>query len=75
MIIKISETKARALRNYRESGKTLNEVLIDKKESLSKSVKVSSEIYTRYFSDTDKKEIRAVIEKALTMYFEQQRCD
>ena len=75
MIIKITETKAKALRNYRERGKTLNEVLIDKKESPSKSVKVSSEIYDRYFSDTDKKEIRAVIEKALTMYFEQQRCD
>ena len=75
MIVKISETKARALRNYRENGKTLNEVLIDKKESLSKSVKVSSAVYDRYFSDTDKKEISAIIEKALTMYFEQQRCD
>ena len=75
MIIKITETKARALRNHQENGKTLNEVLIDKKESPSKSVKVSSEIYDRYFSDTDKKEISDIIEKALTMYFEQQRCD
>ena len=53
----------------------MNEVLIDKKESPSKSVKVSSAVYDRYFSDTDKKEISAIIEKALTMYFEQQRCD
>lgn len=69
MIIKISEAKAKNLRNYQEKGMTIREVLCDKKESTSKSVKVGNDIYNRYFSDVDKNEISSIIEKALEMYF------
>ena len=72
---KISEKTAKQLRNvdgvqdyadYMVS--ILNGEQKDKKPS-SKSVKLDSEVFERFFADTDKKDISSIIEQALEMYF------
>lgn len=72
---KISEKTAKQLRNaagvqdyadYMVS--ILNGEQKEKKPS-SKSVKLDSDVFERFFADTDKKDIGSIIEQALEMYF------
>ena len=74
---KISEKTAKQLRNV--SGvqdyvdymvSILNGEQKEKKPS-GKSVKLDSDIYEKYFSNTDKKQISSIVEQALDMYFNQ----
>ena len=41
------------------------------KKPSGKSVKLDSDIYEKYFSNTDKKQISSIVEQALDMYFNQ----
>ena len=64
---KISEKTAKELRKQ-SPEKTVKEILSNKK-SATKSIKINSEVYDRYFGGMDSKEITAVVEQALKMYF------
>ena len=63
---KISEKTAKELRKQ-SPEKTVKEILSNKK-SATKSIKINSEVYDRYFGGMDSKEITAVVEQALKMY-------
>lgn len=76
MIVKISEKTAKALRAAAEQGfcspEKMRDIIMgktEKKKPSNKSVKIDSEVYERYFADTDKKDICSIIEQALDMYF------
>ncbi len=75
---KISEKTAKSLRAASdESGTAVNSILSENKEKKpsGKSVKLDSNVYERYFSGTDKKQISSIIEQALDMYFNQSDLD
>ena len=75
MAFKISEKAAKALRAAAEQGCSSEEFSdmvtgnTKKKKPSSKSVKLDSEVFERFFADTDKKDIGSIIEQALEMYF------
>ena len=76
MIVKISEKKAKEIRTAAEQGCCSSEDFSDiltgnneKKKPSSKSVKLDSDVFERFFADTDKKDIGSIIEQALEMYF------
>lgn len=74
MIAKISEAKAKSLRNAQNEGSStqqIAQILCNEKEKklTGKSVKLNSDVYEKYFSDIDKKEISSIVEQALEMYF------
>lgn len=76
MLFKISESKAKALRALpNKSVQAMTNVLSGNKEKKSsgKSVKLSSELFERYFGGVDKKEISSIVEQALKMYFNQNK--
>ena len=72
MTKKISEKSAKALRTTADedvSDDTDERNTSKEKKPSSKSIKIDSEIYERYFANTDKKEISSIVEQALEMYF------
>lgn len=74
---KISEKTAKSLRAAADEtdSKPITSILSGdtetKKTSTTKSVKLDGEVYERYFSGIDKKEIGSIVEQALEMYFRQ----
>ena len=74
---KISEKTAKSLRAAADEtdSKPITSILSGdtetKKTSTTKSVKLDGEVYERYFSGIDKKEIGNIVEQALEMYFRQ----
>ena len=64
---KISEKTARELRKE-SPEKPVKEILSNKKSD-TKSIKIDAEVYERYFSGMNSKEIELVVEQALKMYF------
>jgi len=72
--------KADILRNYSEKGKLDGDAIqrilsgaMVRKPNRAPAVKVSRSIYAKYFKPNQSaKEVEAIVEKALTMYFEQQ---
>lgn len=78
---KISEKTAKALRSASEKDNAsvvktneMSGILIgDEKEKKpsGKSVKLDGDVYEKYFSNIDKKQISSIVEQALAMYFNQ----
>lgn len=74
---KISEKTAKSLRAAADEtdNKPITSILSGdtktKKTSTAKSIKLDGEVYERYFSGIDKKEIGNIVEQALEMYFRQ----
>lgn len=69
---KISEKTAKQLRTAADEdgvSDQISSILKKEKKQSSKSVKIDNDIYERYFSDTDKKDVSSIIEQALAMYF------
>ena len=64
---KISEKTARELRKE-SPEKPVKEILSNKKSD-TKSIKIDTEVYERYFGEMNSKEIALVVEQALKMYF------
>jgi ParB family chromosome partitioning protein len=76
--------KADALRQYSEKGKLdgdavyliLSGEATAKKPTASPSVKINKAVYAKYFQpDQSSKEVQAIVEKALDLYFEQEGAD
>ncbi len=69
MLKKISEKTAKTLR-YATDEKDMISIFLDEKNSAkTKNVKIDSEVYDKYLSGMKTKDISAIVEKALTMYF------
>ena len=72
---KISEKAAKEMKAAADEGNTskINDLLSDddkeKKPSV-KSIKISKDIYDRYFSNVEKDQITSIAEKALQLYFD-----
>ncbi len=79
MLFKISEAQAKIFRElHNTDGLNQEHILkilvpIEKEKSSIKNVKVSKDIYKKYFADRDKNEISEIIELALEMYFKNER--
>ncbi len=79
MRFSISESQAKELRTLysndsiqtMEIPKVLGENSEKKKNPPGKSVKLSKEIYKKYFDSLEKEEVSEIVEKALEMYFKQ----
>lgn len=79
MRFSISEAQAKELRTLynndsiqtMEIPKVLGENSEKKKNPPGKSVKLSKEIYKKYFDSLEKEEVSEIVEKALEMYFKQ----
>ncbi len=71
MIKKISEKLAKEIRKTaNDENKSFNDLLSEKeKETSTKSVKINSNIFEKYLTNVDKKQISSIIENALEMYF------
>ena len=75
MIKKISEKLAKEIRKTtNDENKSFNDLLNDllsekEKETSTKSVKINSNIFEKYLTNVDKKQISSIIENALEMYF------
>lgn len=75
---KISEKTAKQLRAAADQGDVSDQMLSvlngeeKKKKPSGKSVKIDGEVFDRYFTNIDKKQIGAIVEAALRMYFNNQ---
>ena len=72
---KISEKAAKEMKAAADEGNTskINDLLSDddkEKKPSGKSIKISKDIYDRYFSNVEKDQITCIAEKALQLYFD-----